>query len=836
MRKIICLITLSLLSISMYCQTNDAPPVEIEWQMGENGIQPSVYDNKIILTNISGKQLDANWVIYFNQTTRKIIQDENVEVKVEEVKPNFFKLTPTAYYKPLAPNAKLIVPVMYRSALVKESQAPESFYFIKLVNGKETQPIALNVFVKPFDNKKQWTRTDKNELPYPNGNVVYNDNQRFKDNIVLKQTDIFPSVKSALELSGKTVLTNNISVVYPKEFASEANYLINKLDALYNIKTINKKTPNIVFKALDKSITPKNDEYYELEVNNNCIKIAAATAHGAFNAVQTLLGLVKNQKTPIKLDNVQIKDYPDLLYRGIMLDVARNYTTKENFLKLLDRLAEYKINVLHFHLSDDEGWRIEIPGLEELTSVGGKRAHTLDERNSLYPNYSGGASPSDIGSGYYTTDDFIEILKYAKDRHIDIIPEIDLPAHARAAIVSMNARYKNYIDTDKDKAEEYLLADFNDKSSYVSAQGYYDNVINIAMPSTYKFVEKVFDEIQAMYEKAGVPLISFHMGGDEVPLGSWEKSEIAQQFMKEHGIDSYAALRNYFIDRVANYIQSKGVNVAAWQEAALNRNQSINGEHIGNLNSLYAWNTMPEWKGDRIPYGLANEGYDVILCNLTNFYFDLSYNKHQSEPGHTWAGFNNEYDSFDMLPYHVYQSTRYNMAGKPFDLNTMPEGKPVLTEESKKHIKGVQGQLFAETIRDYDMVEYYFFPKMLGLVERGWNASPEWSNTSDWSNTAAYDQALALYNAKIAKGELPRLAYEGANFRLSQPGIIVRDGMLLANSAVPNVEIRYTLDGSEPTSESILWEAPIAVSNAKLIKAKSFYLGKESVTTRLEVE
>ena len=246
------------------------------------------------------------------------------------------------------------------------------------------------------------------------------------------------------------------------------------------------------------------DEYYEIVIKNNRLTLKASDTHGIFNACQTLLALLDNMElTSAPLPNLHITDYPDMGHRGIMLDVARNFTKKADLLKLIDILSFYKMNVLHLHLSDDEAWRVEIPGLEELTEIASRRGHTTDEQTCLYPAYAWGWNETDttsLANGYYSRSDFMDILKYAKERHIRIIPEIDIPGHSRAAIKAMNARYQKYIDTERPKAEEYLLIDFADTSQYLSAQNFTDNVINVAMPSTYHFLEKVIDEIVQMYQ------------------------------------------------------------------------------------------------------------------------------------------------------------------------------------------------------------------------------------------------------------------------------------------------------------------------------------------------
>ena len=250
-------------------------------------------------------------------------------------------------------------------------------------------------------------------------------------------------------------------------------------------------------------------------------------------------------------------------------------------------------------------------------------------------------------------------------------------------------------------------------------------------------------------------------------------------------------------------------------------------EHFRNSKVLnYCWNTIPEQGGDEVPYKLANAGYPIILCNVGNFYLDMAYCYHVEEPGLRWGGYVDEYVTFDMLPFDIYKSLRRNLKGEPVDVKTASNGKQPLTKEGCQNIKGLSGQIWSETIRSFEQIEYYLFPKVFGLAERAWNAQPSWALSSD---NKIYMDAKRKYNAGIVNYELPRLAKRGINFRISPPGIIVRDGLLLANTTNPNVVIRYTTDGNEPNENSVVWKEPIKC-DAPLIKAKAFCLGKESVT------
>ena len=630
-------------------------------------------------------------------------------------------------------------------------------------------------------------------------------------------------------------MEGKVALAFPENFAGEAKLLKEKLTGLYGLEVVGNASVKIVLEELLDRKEAVNDEYYTINIDDNLIKISAATPHGIFNGTQTLLSMLKDKQTPYLLEAVSIRDYPDLAYRGQMIDIARNFTAPENLKKLVDIFASYKLNVLHFHFCDDEAWRLEIPGLEELTAVGSRRGHTTDESQCLYPCYDGGYDPDakTVGNGYYSREEFIDLLKYAAERHVRIVPEIESPGHARAAIVSMKARYNKYFETDPGKATEYMLSEPEDTSRYVSVQYYTDNVMNVALPSTYRFMEKVIQELNAMYQEAGLSLFTVHLGGDEVPRGVWMGSPKCQELMKKKGMTKAHDLSEYFITQMADVMQKNGLKFSGWQEVALGHTEEAHQQLRGQAAGVYCWNTVPG--SDEVVYQTANNGYPVILCNVGNFYMDMAYNGHPDERGLDWGGYVDESVSFSMLPFSIYRSLRVDMAGNPIDLGNAEKGKTALTEIGKKHIMGVQGQLFAETIRSFDGVEYLLFPKILGLAERGWNAHPVWENLSGVREQQAFNQALALYYEKISKSEMPYWAKNGINFRLPQPGLLVKDGNLYANVAIDGAEVRYTTDGSEPTAQSTLWKEPVKCGSL-VVKAKTFYQGKESLTIILNVE
>ena len=342
-------------------------------------------------------------------------------------------------------------------------------------------------------------------------------------------TKVFPTPISYKETGGFFTFDNKTDVKGEVGFEGEAGYLSDYLDNLIGKKAPNRLYPenHIVLKKVDGLAK----EAYELIVNGGQITINASTAAGAFYGIQSLKTLIPasylaDSKKEIQIPCVEIKDEPRFAYRAFMLDVGRNFQPKKEIFRVLDVMALYKLNVFHMHLTEDEGWRLEIPSLPELTEVGSKRGHTLDAKHFLPASHgSGGEIENKTGTGFYTRADFIEILKYANKLHIQVVPEFEAPGHARAAVKSMNARYARLMaEGKKEEANKYLLSDPNDKSVYSTAQYWTDNVIDVSLPSTYNFVETVINDVVGIYKEAGVPLKTINWGGDEVPHGVWEQS------------------------------------------------------------------------------------------------------------------------------------------------------------------------------------------------------------------------------------------------------------------------------------------------------------------------
>jgi len=489
-------------------------------------------------------------------------------------------------------------------------------------------------------------------------------------------------------------------------------------------------------------------------------------------------------------------------------------------------------------MTEDEGWRLEIPGLPELTEVGAQRKHTSSYHDPvLHPAYGSGPiayGTDSHGSGYISRKDFIEILKYAKERHIKVIPEVNFPAHARSSIKPMEARYERLIAEGKEEeANEYRLIDPDDNSVYLSAQAYKDNVVSVSRPSTYRFYKKVMDEIAMMYQEAGLKLDEIHAGGDEVPEGSWTKSPMAAEIMKQN--PQYKEAKNlqaYFVNRLIETLKEDDYIIHGWEEHFLIKNDQgqyePNPQFADEKVVAYVWNNL--YGMQDLSYRIANAGYDVILCPVSNFYFDLAYDKDPEEPGLYWAGFVRTRDAWGFAPYDLFKTTTHTASGREIDQDVEYKDMVRLKPEARKHILGVEAQLWSETIKGPDMIEYYMLPKLLGFAESAWAKERKWELIDNKEQRERLmDDEWNVFANTLAQKELPRLSYLNGsyNYRIPLPGAIIEDGMLMANIEFPGLELRYTLDGSEPTFNSTLYEQPIKVG-AK-VRMKAFdSSGKES--------
>jgi hexosaminidase len=472
---------------------------------------------------------------------------------------DYFVLEPTSDFDPLGPGETREITIDVELWAILKSDLPAGWH-ISFDGGPARWVPGRNEI--DASDPKQTTVFSGDKRP------VETPATRFAQNtaplISLDLADrILPRPLSAERRGGSFTLAKGVDIERPSELRREAAYLESALDDV--LRGGGRGGKKIVL-ALNRHLDVDGDgaadsEGYKLRVSGRRIRIVGTDAAGVLYGIQTLRQLVPawayeaaargRPAKEIEIPRVRIADAPLFGYRGMAIDVARHFESKQTVKKFLDLMAFLKLNRLHFHLTDDEGWRVQIPGLPELTSYGARRGYDLDEDTMLHqamgsgndlfggdnvfgkpanervanfgrtPAYQGFEQATvnyvGDGSGFYTTSDYEEILAYAKARHIEVIPEFDFPAHARAAVQAMERRYERLAGSDPAAASRYRLLDPNDTSEHRSVQYYTDNLANPCIESTYRFLTKVVTEVRAMYDRAGAPLTMVNIGGDEAP-------------------------------------------------------------------------------------------------------------------------------------------------------------------------------------------------------------------------------------------------------------------------------------------------------------------------------
>ena len=806
-------------------------PIGIEWELTSNFEPDNQLSATISLINNGADPLPGSgWTLYFNSLRIPDLESFPSEFSVSHINGYFFKLQPTEQFAGLASGERLEIPYRARYFAIKKTDVPEGFYFVFDNGSIENVP---SVTILPFEGTEQVNRSTGDNTPIPTPEYMFAKNERLfplnRDSLV----QITPRPAIYAWNKGEFRFPDTVRIYTDSELSIEAFNLGQLLMRQFNLDTEFTSSDDedadiYVRQTVNLS---ESSEAYSLEIAPDQITLSAAAAPGAFYGVQTLRSLLINlPDDSLSLQAASISDSPAFPYRGMHLDVARNFQSKESVLQLLDIMAFYKLNKFHFHLTDDEGWRIAIDPLPELTEVGGRRGHTETEENYMIPVYGSGPDPNpdaSMGSGWFSRDDYIDILTYAAERHIEVIPEIDVPGHARAAILAMKSRANRFLaDGDSAAAEEYRLDEPEDESSYRSVQNYTDNVINVCRESTYRFMSLVIDELHAMHEEAEVPLQMLHIGGDEVPHGAWEASPACNQKMDELGLESARQLQGYFFNRIAEKLSDYNVTMGGWEEVAFSDSNGSPEINPAFRNSVvpYVWSNI--WGGgteDRT-YRLANEGFDVVMSHASNFYFDMAYNKHWQEPGFYWAAMLTTEEPFSFMPYNLFGSAATTNYGNKLPADYFDD-KVRLNPEARDNVLGLQGQLWTETVNVPGRMEYMVFPRLLGLAERAWAGEPGWSEESNPSDRE--EQRLAAWNEfanRIAILELPKLdtIYPGLNYRIPSPGAIIRDNVLHANISLPGLTLRYELDGSEPTAESTLYTNPVTLSSEQEPRVAAF--------------
>lgn len=784
----------------------------LQFAVESNFLPAMGYQGRLKLSNQSNVALAAgkgNWQIYLH-SIRLLQPTEQAGLKLEHVQGDLHRLTPTAAFAGLAKEQQLELRFQGSSAVVSYTDfMPRAFIVAGNLQPeifRNTDTEQLSQFVGTFSKPEQLLRYNQPKADlFPIATAA----SRYQDNVLLSknplpdnlQDQIIPTPKQLSYGRGRTEINNTWSIAYQGRLASEASYLQQQLQqaglTLSSKSGVTEQHQQKIVLLVDSTL--QSAERYQLNINADSILIRGADNAGVFYGLQSLMSLLpaQLQTAEVSLPRLTLDDQPRFGWRGMHYDMGRNFHGKAVTLRLIEQMGRYKLNKLHLHLSEDEGWRLEIPGLPELTDIGAHRCFDLTEQQCLLTQLGTGPHKSGSGNGYYTKDDFVEILKFAAARHIEVIPEIDMPGHARAAIKSMEARYQKLKKQgDEAAAKQYLLSDPADKSRYMTVQNYTDNSVNVCLDSSYAFIDKVVYELQQMYRQAGLKLNTYHMGGDEVGVGSWAGSPACQSLFAKGlpALAGVADLKPYFVSRMSALLSSRELSLAGWEDGLMydpvntfNRSQFANKNVIANV-----WDNIWEFGVADRAYRLANNGYQVVLSHGTHLYFDHPYETHPEERGYYWATrFTDARRVFSYMPDDVYANADTTRSGEVItDLEALV-GRALPTLEKPENILGIQGQVWSETIRTAEQLEQMVYPRLLPLAERAWHkANWEGSQPDVNRRDAQWQQFASL----LSQRELPKLAKAGVQFYLPPPGAVLKDGELTANVAYPGLRIEYSLD------------------------------------------
>lgn len=593
---------------------------------------------------------------------------------------------------------------------------------------------------------------------------------------------IIPQPVKVVTHEGNFILPKNITIVVNsgvKEVDEMVKQFSEKLTQAtgYSISVNNgdkKNSSSTIHLLLNKKNEAiLGDEGYELEVNSDGVLIRANRPAGLYYGLKTLNQLLPKEiesrsiikGVEWKIPFVNITDYPRFQWRGMMFDVSRHFFTKQQVKDFIDNMVKFKYNMLHLHLTDDQGWRIQIESLPKLTEVGAWRAPRVGrwtEFSKPTPD-----EPKTYG-GFYTHDDIKEIIQYAADRFVTILPEIDIPGHSLAAVASypeLSCTPGTYQVNSGDKFMVWEKGTF---------YGLIDNTLCPANEATYTFLDKVFTEVAALF-----PFEYIHIGGDEAYKGYWEKSNEVKKMMKKEGLKNMDEVQSYFIKRVQKIVNSKGKKIIGWDEI-------LDG-------GLASGATVMSWRGMKGGVAAAKMNHHVVMTPNDFAYFDLYQGDPVAEPP-------------------TYSSVLLN---KAYQFDPVPPGI------DPSFILGGQCNLWSERLNTMRHAEYMLWPRALATAESVWSplASKDWNNF--------YHRVEKQFERfDVAETKYSRSMYDPIFTAAKNE----KDGLLIQlKTQIDGLDIYYSFDETEPDRFYPKYTKPLSIpkdaSNLKVIT----YRGNEAV-------
>ena len=480
--------------------------------------------------------------------------------------------------------------------------------------------------------------------------IVYTDE---KDKIF----DPVIPLPNLLKLDKETIPIKDLTFKIPTD---EKNFFDNLKNIFYasNIKFNTSSGYSIVFKRQN-----LKSEEYKINIKKEFISIEYSDYGGKLYSIITLIQLINFYKTYLPI--CSIEDKPSLNWRGMHLDCARQFYTIDEIKRLMDYMCYFKLNRFHWHLTDNEAWRVELECYPNLTKVGAFRGY-----NEIIPPFYG--TGYNKTGGYYSRSQILELIEYARDRNIEIMPEIDLPAHSWTLL--------------------QVMPELRDSSSNIVSEdvgNYQNNTINPAVEETHRFLKNILEELSEIFS-----FNIIHVGVDERPKESWEGSPKVIEYMKKNGIGSFDELQDEYMNNIINILKKSNKLTAAWNEAALPPHNDIGS--AGSAGKIDKSCIIFAWEHPDVGIMSAKKGFKTVLCPGHKTYFDMAHNNSTYERGICWAATIEVKQVFDWEPLKDF-------ATKNLD-----------------NVLGIQGQLWSETITDKDYFDKMINPRLATLAEIAW--------------------------------------------------------------------------------------------------------------------
>lgn len=479
----------------------------------------------------------------------------------------------------------------------------------------------------------------------------------------VEEYTIIPQPQEISYTPGFFKMSNQPVISYSGNLVNEAQYLQNILAADFSVNATLKEGKGDINLVLDPAVLADKPEGYQLEVASGKIAIKSSTPAGVLNGVQTLRQIIKEKDGKYVVQRAAVSDYPAFSWRAFMLDEGRYFKGKDVVLKLLDEMAGLKMNVFHWHLTNDQGWRIEIKKYPKLTEVGAYRD------SSEINHFGSDVYDGKPHGGFYTQAEIKEIVDYASKRHITIVPEVSMPGHASAAIAS------------------YPWLGTSGKQIKVPGKfGVHYEVFNVSDPKVMQFFDDVTNEVIALF-----PGSVFHIGGDEVKYDQWKASPVIRSYMAKNGLKTPAELQVYFTNEISNMLASKGKRMMGWNEITGDKlHEYQSAEDTKEVEQQLAKGTIVHfWKGDpALIKKTIDKGYDVV----------------------------NSYHEYTYIDYN-YESIPLS---KAYSFNPVPEG---LSPEEQSRVLGLGCQMWGEFIPTVESMNRLVYPRIAAYAETGWTGA-----------------------------------------------------------------------------------------------------------------